>query len=85
MTDSAPFFDSSAQLLGREQHVRHLLHRTKNPGLTVVIGRPRMGKTWLLRETGRRLAANRNALVGYHACAMGPVHSDVGHYYFGMG
>ncbi len=54
-------------MFGREPDIAHLLKRVKHKGLTAVVGRPKMGKTWLLEETGRRLE-QAGFLVGYHEC-----------------
>lgn len=53
-------------LFGREPDIIHLLNRAQAPGLTAVVGPPRMGKTWLLEEVARRLTTDAGCLVGYH-------------------
>ena len=58
------FNDRRAELFGRAPDVAHLLGRCKHSGLTVVSGRPRLGKSWLLEETARRLM-EMDFLVGY--------------------
>jgi len=68
MGKDAKFSEYRGRVFGREQHVRFLMQRTKKPGLTVIVGRPKMGKTWFLRETCRRLAVQRDGLVGYEEC-----------------
>ena len=60
-------------MFGREPDILHLLDRVKQKGLTAVVGRPKMGKTWLLEETGRRLEQT-GFLVGYHECKSEPNH-----------
>ncbi len=54
-------------MFGREPDLDHLLTRCQQTGLTVVAGRPKLGKTWLLQEFGRR-ATRERYLVGYHEC-----------------
>jgi len=44
-----------------------ILNRVEHKGLTAVVGRPKMGKTWLLEEVCRQLQA-KNYLTGYHEC-----------------
>ena len=60
------FADRSEQLFGRETDVLCLLDRAKNSGMTALVARPLMGKTWLLNEVARRLTDGRQYLVGYH-------------------
>jgi hypothetical protein len=52
------FADHSAVLFGRAPDLLHLTARAQNRGITAVLGRPRMGKTWLLTELARRLSEN---------------------------
>ncbi len=61
------FSDRRERLFGRKPDVDYLLGRAQSCGLTAVIGRPKMGKTWLLEETARRLT-EQGYLVGYHEC-----------------
>jgi hypothetical protein len=43
-------------MFGRERDLRALLDRVRLKGLTAVVARPQMGKSWLLNELARRLA-----------------------------
>ncbi|MGH8591681.1 MAG: tetratricopeptide repeat protein [Gammaproteobacteria bacterium] len=64
---SAPGFpDRRADLFGRELDIEHLIARAKTNGLTAVVGRPQMGKTWVFIETARRLVEDQRCIVGYH-------------------
>lgn len=64
---SAPGFQNRrAELFGREPDIQHLIGRAKSNGLTAVMGRPQMGKTWTLVETARRLVQDQGCIVGYH-------------------
>ena len=63
MIESLP--DRSAQLFGRAAHIRQLLDRVSKPGLTAVVARPLMGKTWTLTEVARQWS-EQGDLVGYH-------------------
>ena len=60
------FADRSEQLFGRETDVLYLLDRAENPGMTALVARPLMGKTWLLNEVARRVTDGGQYLVGYH-------------------
>lgn len=60
------FSDRNDQLFGREAHVQYLCDRAGKPGLTAVVARPLMGKTWTLTEVARRLSTSGQYLVGYH-------------------
>jgi hypothetical protein len=42
------------------------MDRASRPGLTAVVARPLMGKTWTLTEVARRLLEEGRYLVGYH-------------------
>jgi hypothetical protein len=64
------------RLFGREQDIAYLMERCGRRGLTAVVGKPQMGKSWLLTEVARRLEEQRpkdgrlsltgnGALVGY--------------------
>jgi hypothetical protein len=59
--------DRTDQLFGRAADIELLCARARRTGLTAVIGRPMMGKSWLLEEVARRLAADIAPyhLVGY--------------------
>ena len=61
-----PFQDRRVGLFGRENDVYRLTKRAQRQGLTAVVGRPLMGKTWTLNEVARRLTAEGEYLVGYH-------------------
>ena len=58
--------DPGPAFFGRRKDVEVLIARATEPGLTMVLGRPRMGKTTLLLETARRLSEEHGCLVGYH-------------------
>ncbi len=60
------FPDRGDQFFGREADVRILKDRAQHPGLTAVVARPLMGKTWTLNEVARRLLEEGRYLVGYH-------------------
>ncbi|MCP4897564.1 MAG: hypothetical protein GY906_11385 [bacterium] len=64
----ADFPDHRHELFGRARDIDFLLQRTKHSGLTIITGRPRLGKTWLLVEVSRRLSTDLGYLVGYHEC-----------------
>ena len=49
------------RLFGREQDVAYLIERCGRRGLTAVVGKPQMGKSWLLTEVARRLTEERPA------------------------
>jgi hypothetical protein len=51
-----PFPDRSQALYGREPDLAYLLERSQRSGLTAVVGRAQMGKSWLLVELARRLS-----------------------------
>ena len=48
--------DRSQTLFGRQPDLDYLLQRTDQPGLTAIVGRPMMGKSWLLTELARQLS-----------------------------
>jgi hypothetical protein len=50
--------DRSEILFGREVDLAHLLDRSERPGITAIVGRAQMGKSWLLTELARRLSLN---------------------------
>ncbi|HUN58209.1 MAG TPA: hypothetical protein VMU41_08850, partial [Candidatus Binataceae bacterium] len=54
----------SDRLFGREQDLRELSKSADRKGVTVIVGRPMMGKSWVLAELARRLAQNGHWLVG---------------------
>ncbi len=56
--------DAHRPFFGRQDDLDYLLDRTQTPGLTVLLGRPQIGKTRLLRETRSRLI-DRGFIVGY--------------------
>lgn len=64
MIDAFP--DRCERLFGREADVHRLTDRASRPGLTAVVARPLMGKTWALTEVARRLFEEGRYLVGYH-------------------
>jgi hypothetical protein len=56
----------SAELFGREPDLEYLLARAGNKGVTAVLGRAQMGKSWLLTEAARRLAGPPSPyLIGF--------------------
>ena len=59
--------DRTHQLFGRAADIERLCARVRRTGLTAVVGRPMMGKSWLLEEAARRLAADIEPyyLVGF--------------------
>jgi hypothetical protein len=59
--------DRSHRLFGREKDIGFLLQRASTNGVTAIVARPQMGKTWLLQETARRLSLMTDDwwLVGY--------------------
>src|ERR1700760_2122974 len=61
-----PFKDRRDILFGRDAAIQHLCDRVQRPGITAVVGKPLMGKTWTLTEVARRLSAEGQYLVGYH-------------------
>ena len=62
-----PLMPPGARLFGRHPDLLHLLNRVTGSGLTVVSGRPRIGKTWLIRTLCDNLASTKNCLIGYCA------------------
>ena len=60
------FPDRRDQLFGREKDIHCLTARARYPGLTAVVARPLMGKTWTLQEVARRLLGDDLDIVGYH-------------------
>jgi hypothetical protein len=54
-------------LFGREGDLAYLLERARFKGLTAVVARPQMGKSWVLTELARRLGTERQPpyLVGF--------------------
>jgi hypothetical protein len=60
------FPDRRERLFGRMADIHHLTDRARQPGLTAVIARPLMGKTWTLAEVARLLDEEGRFLVGYH-------------------
>lgn len=67
------FEDRRYRLFGRDGDVRALLGRCGAKGFTLITGRPRMGKTWLVEESCRRLVDEMGVVVGYFECPGGPV------------
>lgn len=59
-----PLPDRQRELFGREGDVMSVLAHCRYRGVTVLTGRPRLGKSWLLMEVGRRLHG-MNFVVGY--------------------
>jgi hypothetical protein len=62
------FPDRRTQLFGREAHIHDLVTRARTDGVTMVVARPQMGKSWTLEEVARRLGeeASGNCIVGFH-------------------
>ena len=67
MATRQDFPDRRAYMFGRGPDVDYILSRVKSKGLSAIVARPKMGKTWLLEEVGRRLT-EIEYLVGYHEC-----------------
>ena len=67
-----PFPDRSDQLFGRAADIRRLVDRASRPGLTALVARPLMGKSWTLTEVARQLQ-DQGELVGYHESKGGEV------------
>ena len=66
MASAFQFKNNSSRLFGRGEDFQQLTDRVKmKRGLTAVMGPPRIGKTWLLREFSRRICGDNNSLVGY--------------------
>jgi hypothetical protein len=59
--------DRRDRLFGREGDLAALIKRARYKGLTAVVARPQMGKSWLLIELARRLGAEHQPpyLVGF--------------------
>ena len=57
--------DRRAELFGRASELRQLLDFTQTKGLTAIVGRPQMGKSWLLTEVARQAAEDQSCLVGF--------------------
>jgi hypothetical protein len=59
--------DRRDRLFGREGDLAALTKRARYKGLTAVVARPQMGKSWLLTELARRLSAEHEPphLVGF--------------------
>jgi hypothetical protein len=53
-------------LFGREPAIEMLMERVNQPGVTALVARPLMGKTWALEEVARRLIYEQQHMVGYH-------------------
>ncbi len=77
MPTEADFFTHQDAFFGRQPDVNYLLERATAPGVTFVVARPKMGKTWLLLEVAQRLSEpgpdgkGPAFLVGYHECKGG--------------
>src|SRR5271154_3520662 len=61
------FRDRRAELFGRTKDLQALVSRAGHQGITAVVGRPQMGKSWLLTELARLLSTdfNRPYCVGF--------------------
>ena len=68
MAGPFPLDDRHELLFGRKPDIDHLTARSHTKGVTVVVGRPKLGKTWLLQQMAGRLDTESDALVGYHEC-----------------
>jgi hypothetical protein len=77
MASNPDFFAHGDAFFGREPDVAYLLQRVETPGVTFVVARPKMGKTWLLLQVAQRLSESGPDsggpafLVGYHECKGG--------------
>src|SRR5580704_13446147 len=60
------FPDRKLVIFGRLPDIEYLIGRAKTKGLTAVVARPKMGKTWLLIDVARRLSEEDAFLVGYY-------------------
>jgi hypothetical protein len=56
---SPDFPDDSDILFGREKNLIDLQERATQSGITEVVARPQMGKSWLLMELARRLSLGK--------------------------
>jgi len=56
------FQDRRKVLFGREPDLAYLLDRARQKGMTAVVGRAQMGKSWLLTELARRLSQNGSSV-----------------------
>jgi hypothetical protein len=61
------FIDRREMMFGREPDVARLVDRAQSTGSTVLTGRARMGKSWLLEAVALRLSG-QGFLVGLHEC-----------------
>jgi len=68
VAEPSPLEDRRDRLFGREPDIAHLASRSLRKGGTLVVGRPKIGKTWLLQQVGHELDAESDTLVGYHDC-----------------
>ncbi len=57
--------DQRECLFGRNQDINHLKKRINKRGLSVITGRPKMGKTWLVKAVADDLSTEQNCLIGY--------------------
>jgi hypothetical protein len=59
--------DRAGRLFGREADLAFLVGRAAATGLTAIVARPQMGKSWVMVEAARRLSldAAQPALVGF--------------------
>jgi tetratricopeptide (TPR) repeat protein len=60
------FLDRRKHLFGRAGDIRLLQDRAMQSGITAVLGRRLMGKSWTLEDTARSLLETGSFLVGYH-------------------
>jgi AAA+ ATPase superfamily predicted ATPase len=56
--------DRRLSMFGRAPDIQNLIAKAKGKGLTIVYGRPKMGKTWLLTQVAWQLSES-DYLVGY--------------------
>jgi len=67
-----PFQDRRGTLFGRNRDLIYLTERAELKGVTAVVGRAEMGKSWVLTEAARRLSeGSKQYLVGFSE-ASGP-------------
>ena len=65
-----PFPDRTGALFGRDVDLAFLEERAELKGITAVVGRAQMGKSWLLKEAARRLSLDPHKhLVGFTEAA----------------
>ena len=64
----------NAKLFGRGPDLDHLHGRIQKRGLTIISGRPKMGKTWLVRKLCDDLVIKHDWLIGYSVSTTNLLH-----------